>query len=76
MIVLIVLSLKVPRENLRMSRRALVNCQRCKDPIRKDKMVVVQTLPNNIHPMIVCKHCRSILVMQLRELEKVALLAD
>ena len=29
-----------------MSRRALVNCQRCNDPIRKDKMV-------DKH----CKHC-------------------
>jgi len=59
-----------------MAGRGEIACMRCKELKRKDKLVVAQTLPNKIHPVIVCKHCRAILVMQLRELEKVALLAD
>ena len=59
-----------------MAGRGLIPCMRCKELKRKDKMVVAQTLPNEIHPMVVCKHCRSVLVYQLRQLEKVALLSD
>jgi len=61
MIVLIVLSLKVPRENLRMSRRALVNCGRCSDPIRKDKMVERLGLGKLYW---VCKHCDAVIIRE------------
>jgi hypothetical protein len=59
-----------------MSGRGEIACMRCKELKRKDKLVVAQTLPGKIHPMVVCKHCRSVLVYQLRQLEKVALLSD
>jgi len=59
-----------------MAGRGEIACMRCKELKRKDKLVVAQTLPGNVHPMVVCKHCRAILVMRLRELEKMALLAD
>jgi len=43
-----------------MSRRALVNCERCSDPIRKDKMVkvIVHSTPYRaVHNAHYCNHC-------------------
>jgi len=62
-----------------MSGRGVIACGRCKDLIRKDKMVkvIIHSTPyRGVHNEYFCKHCRSVMLMQLRELEKIALLSD
>jgi len=52
-----------------MSGRGEIACSRCHELKRRDKLVHVKDI-------WLCKHCRAVMVMQLRELEKVALLSD
>jgi len=56
-----------------MSGRGEIACSRCQEVKRKDKMVQLVAHDDKVW---LCKHCRAVMVMQLRELEKVALLSD
>jgi len=56
-----------------MSGRGEIACSRCKEVKRKDKMVQLVPYDNKVW---LCKHCRAVMVYELRQLEQVALLAD
>jgi len=56
-----------------MAGRGGIACSRCKEVKRKDKMV--QQMVKN-YKIWLCKHCRAIMVYKLRQMEKIALLAD
>ena len=58
-----------------MSGRGELQCGRCKEFKRRDKMVAFNKNIATV-PQFFCKHCRAVMVMQLRQLEKVALLSD
>jgi hypothetical protein len=73
MIVLIVLSLKAHKEKLKMSGRGEIECSRCKELKRKDKMVLVQFGKSTFEASWLCKHCKAFMITKLRQLEQVAL---
>ena len=56
-----------------MSGRGELPCNRCQELKRRDKLVQVKDTFGNF---FYCKHCRSVLVYKLKQLEEIALLAD
>jgi len=57
-----------------MSGRGEHPCARCNESKRRDKLVIVESEPGKLRYF--CKHCRSVLVYKLRQLEEIALLSD
>jgi len=56
-----------------MSGRGELPCNRCKELKRRDKLVQVKHAFGNF---FYCKHCRAVMVSQLRQLEEIASLSD
>jgi hypothetical protein len=57
-----------------MSGRGEMPCARCKEFKRKDKLVNCGTFLND--NVWLCKHCKAVMIVHLKQLEQIALLAD
>jgi len=57
-----------------MSGRGEIPCQKCGELKRKDKLVHCGIFLNN--KVWLCKHCRAVMIVHLKQLEQMALLSD